>query len=95
MRRSESDVSGFFADLYGWVGSATFGVSRSIASSMRSVAVMDVTFGWSRSGRSMGPNPVRSQSGDSLGKALVMFPMAVHTGSLWRAMNPSPRFAAT
>ena len=23
MRRSESDVSGFFADLYGWVGSAT------------------------------------------------------------------------
>ena len=96
MRRSESDVSGFFADLYGWVGSATFGVSMSIASSMvmRSVAVMAVTFGWSRSVRSMGPNPVRSQSGDSFGKALVMFPMAVHTGSLWRAMNPSPRFAA-
>ena len=69
MRRSESDVSGFFADLYGWVGSATFGVSRSIASSMvmRSVAVMAVTFGWSFSERSMVPEPVSSQSGESCG----------------------------
>ena len=84
MRRSESDVSGFFADLYGWVGSATFGVSRSIASSMvmLSVAVMAVTFGLSRSGRSMGPNPVRSQSGESCGYVRRTLAMTVPLGSL-------------